>query len=593
MLLITFIVIGLWVSLFILKTLLATLLRPFGLWHPRFYTQFPRLIPWRPVHKVWENLRLWYDTEFTNGTRQTGGWKSTLSSLRMLYFPGDLMLGRARIFGLPSAQPIGIDPETTITVFAKAGAGKSNMIKTWLALLDPRRAAVITDPKGEHYEQVGKAWARAGRNVHALDLEGKFSGTAKWNPFDEAKLIHEAYGEGALTIFIDYVVEAIVVKAKGETKPVFPEAARFLASSVFAFVYMFAPADKRNLDHFQHLIFHGMDWLKPIDDDPKEEWDAFHYLIVALSQRTELDGYISRGATEFLKNGGRTSVADVLFTLRTALKFLGHKTIKDLTSESTFSFFELKQRNDMVFIMGSAQAMAGPLSPFMRLIFEVALYCYEVQPGDIPHKAFFCLDEGPNIGTVPAISRAGPLLRGSGVQLCMVSLDIPALADAYPGRWKGFIGNSSVTVWMEVNETDTLNHLVQILGKKTQIARYRESGVSGINAKHRTTREDRPLLTPDQVRRTLARPRGNVIVTMPTGRPLLLKRPDHFKELPVWLYDPSPDHREKLFRRMSRGWLAAATRPPEKPAESLPEGGGDNTPENPSVSAQHASEAAA
>lgn len=75
----------------------------------------------------------------------------------------------------------------------------------------------------------------------------------------------------------------------------------------------------------------------------------------------------------------------------------------------------------------------------------------------------------------------------------------------------------------------------------------------------RVVERERPLMYGDQLRRFLNPSGGRVIVTRAGKRPLRLKIATYYNELPVTAYDPDPDHREALLRRIVRFVMAWAT----------------------------------
>lgn len=568
----------LWAFFFSIRTIACVALRPFGLWSPEYYARFPRL-PWRNLQIVRADFNAWYEKAIHGGKRQTGGWLSTLTTLTKMYYTDLYYLGRARVFELPWLQPIGEPCEAHVTMFAQAGAGKSNVLKTWIAQADPRKAIVSTDPKGDFYKTVGSRMAQNGRNVINIDLEGKFGGNGGYNCFDDAQKLHEAYGVQAVTIFFDQLAHALVEKGANE-KPFFPNAARGVAGSIMALVYAIMPPERRNLKTVFELVMFGWpqtksDQLVDEDGNPIELEPRMALWVVMDNCSDPMDpslrAFIKKGGASMLRGEGRNSQADVLSTLETALKWLAHKKIQDVVSTSSFTFFDLKGgRNDVIFLSAGAQAMGGALAGFVRLFFESGLYVYESrQDVTLKHKTIYLLEEGANIGSIPSVAKAGPLLRGSGCELIMVAQDIPLLRACYPNEYQNFIGNSSFTCWMTVNEETTLNFLSRSLGKRTRTTTIKQGGET------RLQQDERDIITPDQLKRLLAPKRGNMITTRSSARPLITKRPDYFKELPFWKFNPDPAHPEPLLRKLGRKWFDGRL---EKPASNPPAAGDGNDP---------------
>ena len=58
-----------------------------------------------------------------------------------------------------------------------------------------------------------------------------------------------------------------------------------------------------------------------------------------------------------------------------------------------------------------------------------------------------------------------------------------------------------------------------------------------------------------------------MIVTRAGGRALRLMNEPYFKALPVWAYDPDPDHREAFLRRVMRALLGQCPKAPNAPVK--------------------------
>lgn len=166
------------------------------------------------------------------------------------------------------------------------------------------------------------------------------------------------------------------------------------------------------------------------------------------------------------------------------------------------------------------------------------------------HPCLLAVDEFPSQGHNKSLQTAAPVLRGYGVQLLLIAQDIGHVRAEYPDTWESFLGNADCVFWMGVNHDETVRYLEKVLGTTT----HREK----VKGATKPIERERPVMYGDQIRRFLNPARNRVIVTRAGKRPLRLKIARYFEELPVWAYDPDPDHREALLRRITRYLIGVA-----------------------------------
>lgn len=531
-----------WLGLLLVRSVWAVCARRYGFWHPNYDYFWPRL-PWRPFWRIWAKFCEWFEEVFSMGGKQTAGWLSVLSSLCLQYQDGDVLLGRVRHWLGGWFQPMGFAPQRHLMMIAGTGSGKSVFLASLLALLNKFSSAFVIDPKGTLARTIVPAQIARGRNAHALDPLGITGlASASWEPLAELAVLNVRLGDDVTTLFLDKIAEALVEKHPSE-KPFWPESARLLLSSVLGHVLTSEPPEKRNIVRARELINVG---YREFSDDPKEALDL---LWIDMRDNPALGGHIAKGGAFMLgasENGGN----DVLATLRAATKFLDHPQVQRLSRHSSFNLCDLKGGSDWVICVAPTTEIRGALKPWFRMLSMCALYCFEMIPGGLKHPCLFAIDEMPSLGNIPDFETALAVMRGYGVRFLGIAQDLGNFKQAYPESWASFIGNADAVYWMGVNHPATAEFLSRQLGKATR------KDATGYGKNKRLFLNEREVMTADQVRRFLSPKRGNMIVTRFGERPIRARLMPYFKELPVWLYAPDPEHREAAprawFRNLQR-----------------------------------------
>jgi type IV secretory pathway TraG/TraD family ATPase VirD4 len=370
--------------------------------------------------------------------------------------------------------------------------------------------------------------------------------SAVWNVFAEIDTAVDRDGADAAVRMAIKISESLIITPPGDRSPFFPNAARGVALSTILFVYRYCPREEQNLVTFRRLICRGLD---KETSDPKEAIDLWIYV---MAQCEDFGGAIANGAAA-LKNAGPDTLGNVLATLREQTKWIDLPELHPvLTGPSSFLSHELKTRDDLVVsLVAPVGAIREELAPFCRLLTNIIAHTFETLDVRKRRPCLFAIDELPAQGYNRTLETIAPVARSYGLQLLGIAQDIGNLRAAYPQTWESYIGNADAVFFMGCNHAETISYLEKALGTTS----HREQ-VDG--AKNPIERE-RPLLYAEQCRRFLNPARNRVIVTRAGKRPLRLKIATYYDELPVTAYDPDPDHREAVLRRIVRFVIAWAT----------------------------------
>jgi type IV secretory pathway TraG/TraD family ATPase VirD4 len=338
------------------------------------------------------------------------------------------------------------------------------------------------------------------------------------------------------------IAEALIVTPSGSRTPYFTDVARQFLAALILHVLTAHPESEHNLPFVRDLIINGY----PVHDEfgrristPDE---AQELLLRAMLDNAAFD-VIAGGAQSLASASGETG-GNVMSTLQEQTKWLDIPEVRKVMRSSTFSLSWLKTRNDIVIALAAPIfSLRQELAPLSRMITNLTAYTFEA----VKVKNGLCLaiwDELPSQGYNATLEVMLAVMRSMGLIVVAIAQNVELMKKNYPQSWKSFSGEADATIWAGGNHQDSVDHLSQLLGRKTLIEKDRHSG--------RKSYREVDVMTGDQIRRFLDPDSGNVIVTRAGARPLKLKAPYYFKELPVWQYAPDPDHKEALLRRLSR-----------------------------------------
>lgn len=513
--------------------------RIFGFYSPEHYRWFPRL-PWRSAMRVWMALSGYWERVFRAGKRSTGGFLGPLSTLTQMFKPGKLYLGRAYALGIPLLQGIGIAPRRHVYINAMTGSNKTTSIISMLATW--RGSAMVVDAKG----QITYALAQLdGREWSIWDPYGLTPfASASINFFDCIDEAVERGGENAAIRFANHIAYAFLVTPKGSRSPFFYDVSRTLLAGLILFVYVVFPKENHNLPFVRKLITHGLQVADENGTEPMSVKERHELLLRSMSRIPSYDGAIAGAAAAMIKAAGEAE-GNLWATLQDATSVLDNPDVAKSLMRTTLPLSDLKLRDDCVLsLVAPVSAIRGELAPIIRVTTNLLAATFEA----VPKKKGLCLtvvDELPSLGRNEVFLTTLAVGRSTGQVFCGIGQNLGQLKSVYGEDYAQFLSECDFVLWLGCNHPENVNYLHALLGRVTRCKR-----IDG-----RRVDQTIDVMTKDQLARFLDPDSGRMIVTRAGKRPLRLMSDPYFKALSVRRYRADPDHRETLFRRLTRRLL--------------------------------------
>ena len=500
---------------------------------------------WRFLYPFYSSIADWV-RQRAYGQRPTARFALVLETLTALYRPGDIPLGVFRPWRLRGLQPIGTPGRTHLNVIARTGSGKSNWV---ISLLCRHRGnflafdcdGAITTAINRRVSDGGGGIIGMGKQFFCLDFFGlvKSIGSASWNCLEEITWAAERFGRQAAVRWAMMIAEALI-REDNSHQPVFADMARSYLQGLILYVWLVEPPEKRNLIRVRELITRG---LPEKAKSPKE--DPQRVLWWEMMQIDAFDGVIGRAAGIAATAHGHDGKNHVLNGCMRNTKWLDMPEVAARSKHSDFRLADFKAGNIGATIVAPVQDVQTTLSGFFRLMATLTTYTFQNLPGDLKHSTALIWDEFPSLCLEGWETHVAGL-RKYGARVILISQDIGQLS-SLSDNWETYISSAEATIFMESGHQGTLEWLEKRLGT----VQHREKVGGGRFSKVKPTYHDveRPLMYAHQLDHFLAK---NVVVVRPGKRPLALKPIRYFKDEPVYHYDPSPYHRERLLRRIAR-----------------------------------------
>lgn len=527
-----------------------------GLWDPFWRADFAR--PW--VKQAWVRLREWW-AEGWFGYGPGSRWASLVEVFARRYASGDVFLGRPKLRLGGLLRPIGIRTEKHMVTIAGTGSGKST------AALIPNLCVhegslLCIDPKGElaaitarRRGPGGHGVIGMGQRVCVLDPFGDVPGwtSASYNVFDEIAQV-AARDPDAVVGFAGKLTEALVLNVS-EHDPFWDTSSRDLLLGLILYVLSQEPPERRNLLRVRELLVQG-DVEEYQRADAAGLLDANDTPFTLLLERMILCrdyphyGHVIAGKAELIKRIPDRTIGSVLAAAATHTSFLDENKIRAISTRSDFLLADFKREPLSVYVCLPISRMKGLEGRWLRMFVVLFTDMMQTSSQGAPDPpVLLAIDEFPSLGRLSSIETVAPLLRSYGVRFWAVAQDFSQLKAVYPDCWDGFIGGAAAVQFLGITHPETVEYIVERLGKHIVYERVR-----GWDGRPRREKHERPLLDENQATLLLDPEKKNQIVWRGSARHMLLKMTPYFDYLPWWYYDADPRFPERFRRRFWR-WL--------------------------------------
>lgn len=388
-------------------------------------------------------------------------------------------------------QPTESKPNRNIMVVGGPGSFKTQGFVITNVLNETENSIVVTDPKGEVYENTADFKRQQGYNVHVINFS-KMQYSDRYNPLDY--VTNDVEATNVATKIVDS-------SNKDGKKDIWYYSQRSLLSALILYVKLEEHPKNRNMSGIvRFLQEHG----EADKDDEESELDkAFLTLDITHPARKlyELGYKKSRGDMK----------GSIIVSLLTTISDYINETVGNFTDFSDFHLQEIGRKKTMLYVIIPVMdtSWEGLTNIFFSQLFDQLYELASSHHSKLPVAVNFILDEFVNLGKFTNYEEFLATCRGYGIGVATILQSLTQLQDKYNReKAESILGNCSVQICMNASNNTTAKYFSDLLGKTTvkvetsNLSKSKQTSKEGGSTSHSDNESysARDLMTPDEVK---------------------------------------------------------------------------------------------
>ena len=378
------------------------------------------------------------------------------------------------------------DGEGHNIIIGSTGAGKTQVAIFPLvhSLAKHDESMIITDPKGEIYEQTSEMLKKKGYNVVLLNFRDPQKGSG-WNPMHlPYKYFKEGNVDKANELTDDLAMNILYDENAQSQDPFWEKTSADYFSGICLGLFEDAKEEEINLNSVNLFTTVG------------EEKSGPNSVIVNdyfKSKDPNSPAYISASSTIVSPTDTRGSILSV-FKQKIRL-FAARENLSEMLSHSDFDFEEIGSKKTAVFIIvqDEKKTYHSLVTIFLKQCYEALVDYAQKNGGKLPYRTNFILDEFANMPPLKDVDAMVSAARSRRMRFYFVIQNYAQLAEVY-GKEKGdtIRGNCTNIIYLISTELAALEEISKMCGEYE----IKEKDKDGKEKK-----ETRPLITVSDLQR--------------------------------------------------------------------------------------------
>lgn len=341
-----------------------------------------------------------------------------------------------------------------IAVFGASGTGKSRCFSRnyFIQAAKRRESVIVTDPKGELFEDSAEFFRQEGYIVKVLNLVN-LEKSDSWN------CLKEIDGDEIMaSIYVDTIIKNTSNNGGGGGDHFWDNAEMNLLKALVLRVERGLVYKRDNIQSmgtvYDILTNSGAKQMEKLFDPdrlaPEEKGCVAPYNI--------------------FKEAGDNLRGGIIIGLGTRLQVFQNEVIKRITAEDDIDLTLPGKKPCAYFcIMSDQDSTLNFLSSLFFSFLFIKLVRYANLNGgkcDVPVN--FILDEFPNIGQIVDFTKKISTVRSRGLNISVIFQTISQLENRYPdGQWKEILGNCDTHLFLGCTDQDTAEYISKRCGEIT------------------------------------------------------------------------------------------------------------------------------
>ena len=420
------------------------------------------------------------------------------------------------------------DGEYHSLIIGSTGSGKTQITVLPLvqSLAKKGESMIVTDPKGEIYEQTSEMLRERGYNVVILNFRDPQKGNA-WNPLTLPYTLHRNGNKDKANELLDDLAMNILYDEKSQNQDPFWEktSADYFAGLSLA-LFDDAKEEEINLNSINLMTTVG-----------EERCGANTYIKEYFNSKDPSSpAYINASSTLMSPNETKGSILAV-FKQKIKL-FSSRENLSEMLSHSDFSMEDIGTKKTAVFIViqDEKKTYHSLVTIFIKQCYETLIDVAQQCGGKLPYRTNFILDEFANMPPLKDVTTMVTAARSRHIKFYFIIQNFAQLTQVY-GKENGdtIKGNCGNIIYLISSEIAALEEISKMCGE--------------VKSKEKDKTASTPLVTVSDLQRL---PEGNIIVLRTRMMPFKTKmmynwKMDWGKKYPLASYPERERKEVELF----------------------------------------------
>ena len=351
------------------------------------------------------------------------------------------------------------DGEAHNIIIGATGSGKTQAVVFPLvqSLAKHSESMIITDPKGEIYEQTGSMLRERGYNIILLNFRNPQNGNG-WNPMAlPYKLYKEGNNDKAIELLDDLALNILYEEKSGGADPFWEKTAADYFTGLALGLFEDAKEEQINLNSMNLMSNLGEERFGgPNNNYIKEYFNA---------KDPSRPAYVNASGTVYAPEDTK---GGVLSTFKQKVKlFSSRDNLSEMLCHSDFDMKDIGRQKTAVFmIVQDEKKTLHPLATiFIKQCYETLIDVAQESGGKLPYRTNFILDEFANMPPLKDVTTMVTAARSRLIRFTFIIQNYAQLTQVYGKENAETIkGNCNIT-YLISSELQALEELSKLCGE--------------------------------------------------------------------------------------------------------------------------------
>ena len=352
------------------------------------------------------------------------------------------------------------DGEAHNIVIGATGSGKTQAVVFPMvySLAKKGESMIITDPKGEIYEQTANMLKERGYNIVLLNFRSPQNGNA-WNPMAlPYKLYKEGNTDKAIELLDDLALNILYEEKNGNADPFWEKSAADYFTGLALGLFEDATEEQVNLNSMNLMSSLGEERFGgPNNNYIKEYFN---------SKDPSRPAYVNASGTVF---SAEDTKQGVLSTFKQKVKlFASRDNLSEMLSHSDFDMKKIGRQKTAVFmVVQDEKKTLHPLATiFIKQIYETLIDVAQESGGKLPYRTNFILDEFANMPPLKDVTTMVTAARSRLIRFTFIIQNYAQLTQVYGKENAETIKGNCNIMYLISSELSALEELSKLCGEK-------------------------------------------------------------------------------------------------------------------------------